>query len=60
MAYIPYCDPTDIFPGPYCSSCPYLVLPCDDVLRWYEDEWECGYTGTEHRDPDEFEEDNHG
>lgn len=54
MAYIPYCDPTDIFPGPYCSSCPYLVLPCDDVLRWYEDEWECGYTGTEHRDPDDF------
>ncbi|MCH5192248.1 MAG: hypothetical protein J1F23_08810 [Oscillospiraceae bacterium] len=55
MEYVPFCDPTDMFPGPYCSSCPYLIMPIDDVFRYDENEWECGYTGTEYRDPYECE-----
>lgn len=54
--WIPFCDPTDIFPGEYCSSCPYLIMPIDDLYRYDETEWECGYKGTEYRDPHDAEE----
>lgn len=54
--YIPFCYPTDMFPNAYCASCPYLVMPCDDVFRYDEDEWECAYEGNEFRKPEDWEE----
>lgn len=54
--YIPFCCPTDMFPNEYCEGCPYLIKPCDDLLRWDESEWECSYEGTEFRDPEDWDE----
>jgi len=26
-----------------CSCCDYVIMPCDDIFRYDEDEWQCGF-----------------